>query len=219
LKKVKEKHLNILRAQIFLMKSSIERKSTKQKISKFIMTSLILTESILISCERFNNKGENMASKSIEQQKETKNPLNQITYSKIEGDKKIILNENYAKIPNTNMSAKKSGNEIYIKDGEKEHKLDNTKNLSQIFEHNGNIYLTGIKNRYLHFSSYEKNNLKEKTDFSFELIQKNKKIVSHSINLENGKMIIKGKEGESNEINFTINLDSLETFRDYNKNN
>ena len=197
------------------MKFNTQNKSIKKKFNKFIITSLILTESILISCERCNNddnnKGVNMASQLIE-----KNELSRITYSKTKQERNVTLNENYAKIPNTNFSAKKSGNEIYIRDGEKTYKLENSKNFSHIFENNGTIYLTGVNEGYLHFSSYEKS-LKEKRDFSFQLISSNEKIVSHSINFEEDKLTIKGEKegGKSNEIDFNIRLDSLNTFRNF----
>lgn len=197
------------------MKFNTQNKSIKKKFNKFIITSLILTESILISCERCNNndnnKGVNMASQLIE-----KNELSRITYSKTKQERNITLNENYAKIPNTDFSAKISGNEIHIKDGEKTYKLENSKNFSHIFENNGTIYLTGVNEGYLHFSSYEKS-LKEKRDFSFQLISSNEKIVSHSINFEEDKLTIKGEKegGKSNEIDFNIRLDSLNTFRNF----
>lgn len=203
----------------FLMHSHMMKKnSIKQKFNKFVIMGLILTESILISCERCNNddnnKGVNMVSQSTKEIEHSR--LSTITYSKTQQEKNVTLNEKYAKIPNTNFSAKISGNEIHIKEGEKTYKLENSKNFSHIFENNGIIYLTGVNEGYLHFSSYEKS-LKEKRDFSFQLISSDEKIVSHSINFEEDKLTIKGEKegGKSNEIDFNIRLNSLNTFRNF----
>lgn len=192
----------------------MKKNSFKQKFNKFVIMGLILTESILISCERCNNnndnnKGENMASQLIEKnQKE----LSKITYSKTQQERNVTLNENYAKIPNTNLSAKINGNEIHIKDGERTYKLENSKNLSHIFEHDGKIYLSGIKNNHLELEEYNKK-IEKSNSLSFELIP-NEKLSSDTISVKNNELILEGKKENNKPYKLNINLDRLENLKE-----
>jgi hypothetical protein len=201
--------------------------SQKQKTNSFkqklktgfqttIVASLILTESILISCERCNSnndKGVNMSHIEL-QEKNEKNNLNKMIPSF--PTEKISLTENFVNVPNTTLFAKMEGDKVLIKEGDKVYSLDNEKKLEHIFEHDGNIYLTGVSEGHLHFSSYDKK-LEERIDFSYQFLSQEKNIL-YSINLEDNQLKIKSKKesGESDEI-FTLRLDSLETRRNFSR--
>jgi hypothetical protein len=112
-----------------------KNRKTKQNIKKCFIIGLILTESIIMSCEKSNNKGDELAQKQIEKNDDlkTNNEFNKVKNSDLiykgnpiipiikvyDKEEKPIFNL-FCKSPQSNPKLIENGNYIYLVEMDKE---------------------------------------------------------------------------------------------------
>lgn len=199
------------------------KKTIKQKVKNSFIVSLILAESIIMSCEKRNNieEGKNLVQKEIKEEKESTIKFEGRDFSKINYSDNLYYN---SKIQSFKADLENPLLIIYNSKTKKKYEI-NSDFLSKTLEYNGKIYVINIE-KDLEIREYDINKLDEnklntpekKYSLKINSIKDNEFTLLWTIKLNKNILEISGmkqkfikEEKDSKNENFSIiiNLDEI----------
>lgn len=202
-------------------KTNLFKQKLKTGFKATLIASLILTESILISCERFNGNNNDEGVKMFYVNKKTEEEEELMNLKESETPLKLSLTETFNNFPNTNIQAKMENDKVYVNRGNEKFILNNEEKFNVSFERKEKVYLVGVSNNSLVLSEYlletSENEINSERTFNFNfLMSKEEKIKSFSIDVSNNKIFVEGikidKENNEKKIGIEINLEGLDYY-------